>query len=319
MSPPGRSPRLRRDHRQAGVAVPYRPASGRVRLRDVAEGRVQVRRRRNTWGEITIDDEARASRTFPTGSPTYDYYGADRPGANLFGSSLVALDARTGKRLVALPDVHHDLWDYDNNAAPQLTTIKHERQDHRRGRAGRQDRIPLRLRSRDRRADLADRGTAGAEERHARRTVLADAAVPDRPAALQQADVHCRRHQPVSDRQRRGTREVQAAPRRFAQSGTVHAHPFRRHAAHPGQQRRGALRVHGGGADQRRRLRHQPGQPGHPPPGQDPAGRRPSRRRRVPARVRRLPRAGPRRHTERAVPAGRAGPSRRGDGTRRRS
>ena len=78
----------------------------------------------NTWGEITIDTE-RGIVYFPTGSPTYDYYGADRIGANLFGTSLLALDARTGKRLWHFQMVHHDLWDFDNAAAPQLTTIRH--------------------------------------------------------------------------------------------------------------------------------------------------------------------------------------------------
>ena len=77
----------------------------------------------NTWGEITVDAK-RGIAYFPIGSPTYDYYGADRPGANLFGSSLVALDARTGKRLWHFQMVHHDLWDFDGNAAPQLTTIR---------------------------------------------------------------------------------------------------------------------------------------------------------------------------------------------------
>ncbi|HTL02149.1 MAG TPA: c-type cytochrome [Vicinamibacterales bacterium] len=77
----------------------------------------------NTWGELTID-EKRGIAYFPTGSPTYDYYGADRPGANLFSDCLIALDARTGKRLWHFQTTHHDLWDFDNNAAPQLTTIK---------------------------------------------------------------------------------------------------------------------------------------------------------------------------------------------------
>ena len=81
----------------------------------------------NTWGEISIDAE-RGIAYFPTGSPTYDFYGADRIGANLFGTSLVALDARTGKRLWHFQMVHHDLWDYDNTAAPQLTTIRHNGQ-----------------------------------------------------------------------------------------------------------------------------------------------------------------------------------------------
>jgi quinoprotein glucose dehydrogenase len=78
----------------------------------------------NTWGEISID-EKRGIAYFPTGSPTYDYYGADRPGANLFGTSLLALDVRTGRRLWHFQMVHHDLWDYDGSAAPQLTTIRH--------------------------------------------------------------------------------------------------------------------------------------------------------------------------------------------------
>jgi quinoprotein glucose dehydrogenase len=79
----------------------------------------------NTWGEITIDTQ-RGIAYFPTGSPTYDYYGADRVGANLFGDSLLALDVRTGKRLWHFQTVHHDLWDFDNTAAPQLTTIRHD-------------------------------------------------------------------------------------------------------------------------------------------------------------------------------------------------
>lgn len=78
----------------------------------------------NTWGEVTIDTK-RGIAYFPVGSPTYDFYGADRIGANLFGTSIVALDARTGRRLWHFQMVHHDLWDYDNNAAPQLTTIRH--------------------------------------------------------------------------------------------------------------------------------------------------------------------------------------------------
>ena len=78
----------------------------------------------NNWGEMSVDTQ-RGIVFVPTGSPTYDYYGADRIGANLFGTSIVALDARTGKRLWHFQMVHHDLWDFDNNAAPQLTTIRH--------------------------------------------------------------------------------------------------------------------------------------------------------------------------------------------------
>jgi quinoprotein glucose dehydrogenase len=77
----------------------------------------------NTWGEITVDP-VRGIAYFPLGSPTYDFYGADRHGANLFGSSLLALNARTGKRMWHFQMVHHDLWDYDNVSAPQLTTVR---------------------------------------------------------------------------------------------------------------------------------------------------------------------------------------------------
>jgi quinoprotein glucose dehydrogenase len=79
----------------------------------------------NAWGEISIDGE-RGIAYVPLGSPTYDYYGADRIGANLFGNSLVALDARTGERLWHFQTVHHDLWDYDLTAAPQLLTVDHD-------------------------------------------------------------------------------------------------------------------------------------------------------------------------------------------------
>ncbi len=78
----------------------------------------------NTWGEISVD-EKRGIAYFPLGSPTYDYDGADRAGNDLYGNCLLALDARTGKRLWYFQTVHHDIWDYDLTAAPQLITIKH--------------------------------------------------------------------------------------------------------------------------------------------------------------------------------------------------
>jgi quinoprotein glucose dehydrogenase len=76
----------------------------------------------NTWGEISLDVK-RGIAYFPLGSPTYDYYGGDRHGSNLFGNSILALDARTGKRIWHYQMVHHDLWDYDATAAPQLITV----------------------------------------------------------------------------------------------------------------------------------------------------------------------------------------------------
>ena len=77
----------------------------------------------NNWGEQSID-EKRGIVYVPTGSPKFNFYGGDRKGANLFGDCLLALDARTGKRLWHFQTVHHDIWDLDNNSAPQLTTIR---------------------------------------------------------------------------------------------------------------------------------------------------------------------------------------------------
>jgi quinoprotein glucose dehydrogenase len=77
----------------------------------------------NNWAEQSID-EKRGIIYIPTGSPKYNFYGGNRKGANLFGDCLIALDVRTGKRLWHFQTVHHDIWDLDNNSAPQLTTIR---------------------------------------------------------------------------------------------------------------------------------------------------------------------------------------------------
>src|SRR5690348_2145304 len=79
----------------------------------------------NSWGELSLD-EKRGIVYVPTGSPKYNFYGANRIGANLFGDCLLALDARTGKRLWHFQMVHHDIWDYDNATAPKLLTVRHD-------------------------------------------------------------------------------------------------------------------------------------------------------------------------------------------------
>jgi quinoprotein glucose dehydrogenase len=77
----------------------------------------------NAWAELSID-EKRGIVFVPTGSAKYNFYGANRKGTNLFGSSLLALDARTGKRIWHFQMVHHDIWDYDNATAPKLLTVR---------------------------------------------------------------------------------------------------------------------------------------------------------------------------------------------------
>ena len=79
----------------------------------------------DVWGEITLD-EKRGIVYLPTASAKYELYGGDRLGDNLYADCLLALDARTGKLLWHYQTVHHDLWDYDPDAAPQLATVQHD-------------------------------------------------------------------------------------------------------------------------------------------------------------------------------------------------
>ncbi len=77
----------------------------------------------NVWGFFSIDQK-RGIVYAPLGAPTSDFYGADRVGDNLYGNSLVALDARTGEKKWHQQLVHHDLWDYDLAAPPALFDIR---------------------------------------------------------------------------------------------------------------------------------------------------------------------------------------------------
>ena len=78
----------------------------------------------NNWGSMSVD-EARGIVYIPLGSANYDFYGADRIGQDLFANCILALEAKTGKRLWHFQTVHHDLWDLDNVSAPQLVTVRH--------------------------------------------------------------------------------------------------------------------------------------------------------------------------------------------------
>jgi len=78
----------------------------------------------NAWAEMSVD-AARGILYVPTGSGKFNFFGGYRRGDNLFSDSLIALDARTGTRRWHFQTVHHDIWDLDNNSAPQLTTITH--------------------------------------------------------------------------------------------------------------------------------------------------------------------------------------------------
>ena len=76
----------------------------------------------NAWSGVTLDAK-RAMVFVGTGSASYDFYGANRIGDDLFANSVIALDARTGKRVWHYQVLRHDLWDRDLPAAPMLVTV----------------------------------------------------------------------------------------------------------------------------------------------------------------------------------------------------
>ena len=76
----------------------------------------------NVWSMLTADEET-GYVYLPTGTPTGDYWGGQRPGDNLFAESLVAVDIETGQRMWHFQAVHHGVWDYDFPAAPSLIDI----------------------------------------------------------------------------------------------------------------------------------------------------------------------------------------------------
>src|SRR5690606_7758190 len=78
----------------------------------------------NAWAGMSLD-EARGIVYVPTGSASPDFYGGTRKGPNLFANSIVALDASTGEYIWHYQVVHHDLWDRDLPANPNLVTVNH--------------------------------------------------------------------------------------------------------------------------------------------------------------------------------------------------
>jgi quinoprotein glucose dehydrogenase len=82
----------------------------------------------NVWSVMSLDVE-RGLLFLPVGSATYDFYGGDRPGDNLYANALVALEAATGRLRWHFQTVHHDLWDFDLPAQPTLVTVRREGRD----------------------------------------------------------------------------------------------------------------------------------------------------------------------------------------------
>jgi quinoprotein glucose dehydrogenase len=82
----------------------------------------------NAWAGVTLDPKL--GMVFAaTGSASFDFYGANRIGDDLFADCVLALDARTGKRMWHFQGVKHDVWDLDFPSAPTLVTVKHDGRD----------------------------------------------------------------------------------------------------------------------------------------------------------------------------------------------
>ena len=76
----------------------------------------------SAWAPLSADSE-RGLVFIPTDTPTNDYYGGDRLGMNLYGTSIIALNAETGERVWHFQMVHHDIWNYDNPNAPKVVDV----------------------------------------------------------------------------------------------------------------------------------------------------------------------------------------------------
>ena len=142
-------PAIYKDLVITGAALPEYPRkgpSGLVRAFDVRSGKLawtfhtiprpgeighdswqedawQERTGANVWSIMSVDVE-RGLVFLPIGSASYDFYGADRTGMDLFSNSLVALEAASGKLVWYYQMVHHDIWDYDMPAQPVLMTVR---------------------------------------------------------------------------------------------------------------------------------------------------------------------------------------------------
>ncbi|MEP7109708.1 MAG: PQQ-binding-like beta-propeller repeat protein [Ferruginibacter sp.] len=79
----------------------------------------------NAWGGLSLDSK-RGIVFAATGSPSNDFHGGERTGQNLFGNSVLAINAATGKLIWHFQTLHHDLWDYDLPVPPNLVTIKRD-------------------------------------------------------------------------------------------------------------------------------------------------------------------------------------------------
>ncbi|MDP1930807.1 MAG: PQQ-binding-like beta-propeller repeat protein [Gammaproteobacteria bacterium] len=102
------------------------PEAGEVGFESWLENSAEYTGNTGVWAPISGDPDL-GMVYLPVEDPTGDYYGGDRPGSNLFSSSIVALDVRTGERRWHYQLIHHDIWDWDVPAAPVLADLPNGR------------------------------------------------------------------------------------------------------------------------------------------------------------------------------------------------
>ncbi len=163
----------------------------------------------NVWSTFTVDAQT-GTLLMPIGGPSDDRYGGDRPGANLFGNSLVAVDAMTWKdQSGTWQTVHHDLWDTDLPPQPTLVDVVKDgvKKIPALIQAGKTGLIFI-LDRRTGKAIFGMEGAAGSERRCSRRVVFADATVSVKTPAAGAHDLEARRDREVYS----GTGEVLRGP-----------------------------------------------------------------------------------------------------------
>ncbi len=209
-----RRARLRRADRQAALDIRVIPRAGEPGVETWENESWPYTGAGNVWSLMSADDEL-GYVYLPTTSVTNDMYGGHRLGDNLYSSSIVCLDAATGKRVWHFQTVHHDLFDYDNPAAPILADITVDGQRDQGGRPGHEAVVRLRARSRHRQAGLADRGAPVPAS-----TVPGEKASPTQPISDEAAGVRSAgHHRRRSDRlhagaARRGDGDLEAVSHR---------------------------------------------------------------------------------------------------------
>ena len=180
----------------------------------------------HNWNEMTVD-EKRGIAYFPLGTARYDFYGANRKGNDLFANSVLALDARTGKRLWHYQLIHHDLWDYDLPVAPKLLTVKHNGKNVDVVAQATKFGFPVRLRPRDGRKPLWPiEERAVPQSRRSGRVEFPEAAVPNQASAIRAAILHGEGHQSVRNGGGAGSHSRDAPE--CAQRRAVHTAQFAR-------------------------------------------------------------------------------------------